>query len=221
MRDLVLYTYWRSSSAFRVRFALAVKGLAYRSVAVNLLGGEQLEPAHTARSPMGYVPCLTIDGRPFVESVAILELLEELAPAPALLPPDPYARADVRALVEIINAGTQPLQNLSVLKHLSAEATTRVAWSRHFITKGFAAFEALMARHAERGVAGRFAYGDTLTAADVFLVPMLYNARRFDVDLAPYPRLAAAGEAALATDAARAALPENQPDAVPPPAPRL
>ncbi len=217
MRDLILYTYWRSSSAFRVRIALAAKGLAYRSVPVNLLVGEQTQAEHTARSPMGYVPCLVVKGKPFVESVAILELLEELYPDPPLFPKEPFARAHVRALVEVINAGTQPLQNLSVLRHLSPEAEVRAAWSKHFVEKGLGAFEALMDRNAADGVRGPFAYGETLGAADALLVPMVYNARRFGIDPAAYPRLAAANEAALATEAVRAALPENQPDAVPPP----
>jgi maleylacetoacetate isomerase len=215
MRDIVLYTYWRSSSAFRVRFALAIKNVAYRSVAVNLLQGEQSSAEHTARSPMAYVPCLLVDGKTFVESVAIVELLEDLFPEPPLYPRDPFARARVRALVELINAGTQPLQNLNVLRHLSADHDVRVAWSKHFIARGFAAFEAMMALHEGEGTRGRYAFGDTLTAADAFLVPMVYNAKRFGTDLAPYPRLVRAHEAALATDAAKAALPENQPDAIP------
>lgn len=215
MRELVLYTYWRSSSAFRVRIALAAKGLAYRSAPVNLLLGEQTSAEHTARSPMGYVPCLLVDGRAFVESVAIVELLEELAPDPPLYPREPFARARVRALVEIINAGTQPLQNLSVLTHLSKDKDARIAWAQHFITRGFAAFEALLALKESEGVRGRFAYGDALSAADAFLVPMVYNSRRYKVDLSPYARLVRAYQAALETEAVKAALPENQPDANP------
>ena len=119
MTELVLYTYWRSSSAYRVRLALAAKGLAYRSVAVNLLAGAQRSAEHVARSPMGYLPCLEVNGEAFVESVAIIELLEELYPEPPLLPRDPEARARVRALVQVVNAGTQPLQNLTVLEKLS------------------------------------------------------------------------------------------------------
>jgi maleylpyruvate isomerase len=215
MRDLVLYTYWRSSSAFRVRIALAAKGIAYRSVAVNLLHDEQKTAEHVARSPMGYVPCLLIDGKAYVESVAIVELLEELHPDPPLYPKDPFSRARVRALVEIMNAGTQPLQNLAVLKHISPDQEARVAWAKHFITRGLAAFESLMTLHEGEGTRGRYAFGDALTAADAFLVPMIYNAKRYKIDLAPYPRVARANDAALATPAVQAALPENQPDAVP------
>ncbi len=217
MSDLVLYTYWRSSSAYRVRIALAAKGLAYRSVAVNLLEGGQKTEGHVARSPMGVVPCLEIDGKTFVESVAILELIEELHPTPPLLPGDPFARARVRALVEVINSGTQPLQNLHALERLSPDPEVRKPWVRHFIARGLGAFEAMMAANARDGFTpanAKYSYGDTLTLADCYLLPQLYNARRYHVDLAPFPRVAAAGEAVAATDAARAAAPEAQPDAV-------
>src|SRR5262245_45293757 len=106
-RAIVLYGYWRSSSAYRVRLALHLKRIPHENVAVNLLEGAQRTPDHVARSPFGYVPCLTIDGTPFVESVAIIELLDELFPDPRLYPDDPFDRARVRAMVETINAGTQ------------------------------------------------------------------------------------------------------------------
>jgi maleylacetoacetate isomerase len=217
MSDLVLYTYWRSSSAYRVRLALAAKGLAYKSVAVNLLQGAQRDESHVARSPMGVVPCLEVDGRAFVESVAILELLEELHPDPPLLPRDPFARARVRALVEVVNSGTQPLQNLHTLERLSPDPEVRKPWIRHFIARGLGAFEAMMATNARESFTGanaKFAYGDTLTLADCYLLPQIYNARRYHVDLTPFPRVAAACEATAATDAGRAAAPEAQPDAV-------
>jgi len=215
VNDLVLYTYWRSSSAYRVRLGIALKGLPYRSVFVNLLKDEQREGAHVARSPMGFVPCLEVGGKPFIESVAILELVEELSPERPLLPRDPFARARVRGLVEIINAGTQPLQNLAVLKHLSSDVEVRKEWTRHWIARGLAAFEAQMAHHEADGVKGRFAFGDAPTMADCFLLPMIYNARRYHVDLAPLPRIRAACDAFAATEAAKAAAPEAQPDAVP------
>jgi maleylpyruvate isomerase len=217
MSDLVLYTYWRSSSAYRVRLALAAKGLAYRSVAVNLVAGAQKEESHVARSPMGVVPCLEVQGKTFVESVAILELIEELHPTPPLLPRDPFARARVRALVEVINSGTQPLQNLHVLERLSPEASVRKPWIQHFIARGLGAFEAMMATNAREGLTpanAKYSYGDALTLADCYLLPQIYNARRYQVDLTPFPRVAAASDAVAATDAARAAAPEAQPDAV-------
>jgi maleylacetoacetate isomerase len=217
MSELVLYTYWRSSSAYRVRIALAAKRLPYTSVAVNLLEGAQRSSEHLARSPMGHIPCLVLGGEAFIESVAIIELLEELHPDPPLLPSsrDPVGRARVRALVEIVNAGTQPLQNLSVLQKLSPDHEVRKEWIQHFIAKGLAAFEARMAAHEKLGVKGRFAYGDTLGMADCYLLPQVYNARRYAVDLGPFPRVAAAAEAIAATDAARAAAPDAQPDAAP------
>lgn len=214
MHSLTLYSYWRSSSSYRVRLALALKGVEHQVIPVNLLRGEQSTQEHRARSPMGFVPCLVINGKAFVESVAIIELLEDLFPAPRLYPADPFARARVRALVEVVNAGTQPLQNLSVLRHLSDDQEARAAWSRHFIARGLAAFEAMMEGDAREGVVGRFAYGDAPTAADCYLVPQLYNAKRFSLDLAAYPRLAAAGDELLAMDGIRRAMPENQPDAV-------
>jgi maleylpyruvate isomerase len=209
---LVLYTYWRSSSSYRVRFALALKGLAYESIPINLLEGEHNREEHRKRSPTGYVPCLFIDGRPMVESVAIIELLEDLFPAPALLPADPWDRAQVRALVEVINADTQPLQNLNVLLRASDDPKARKEWARHFTARGLAAFEALMATYETQGIDGKYAYGDTLTMADVYLVPQMYNAQRFGVDLTPYPRATAAADTALASEAAQAAVPERQPD---------
>jgi maleylpyruvate isomerase len=216
MTELVLYTYWRSSSAYRVRLALAAKGLAYRPVAVNLLEGAQRKADYVARSPTGFVPCLEVNGETFVESVAIIELLDELHPDPPLLPREPAARAHVRALVEVINAGTQPFGNMHVLQKVSPDQDVRKEWVTHFVAKGLGAFDALMAANEARGVKGKYAYGDALTMADCYLLPQIYNARRFQVDLTPFARVRAAAEAIEATDAARAAAPLAQPDAPPP-----
>jgi maleylacetoacetate isomerase len=214
MPELVLHTYWRSSCSYRVRIALGFKGVAYTPVFVNLLEGDQKSDAYRATNPMGYVPCLTVDGAPFVESVPIMELLEELFPEPALYPKDVKDRARVRALVEIINAGTQPLQNLSVLEHLGPDKDKRAAWMRHFMGRGLAAFEELVARYEqERGARGPFAFGETFTAADALLVPQVYAARRFDVDLAVFPRIMRAEAAAAALPYVASARPEAQPDA--------
>lgn len=208
MAKLTLHTYWRSSSAYRVRIALAYKKLPWEPAPVNLLKAEQRSEAYVARSPMGYVPRLDIDGKSFVESVAILELLEELYPEPPLLPKAPEDRAHVRALVQIINAGTQPLGNLNVVEHLSSDKEVRLAWLRHFITKGLGAFEALA---AQRDAEGPFAFG-AFTMADVYLVPQVYNARRYGVDLAPFPIVARAAAAAEALPCVIESLPEAQPD---------
>ncbi len=207
--SLVLHHYWRSSSSWRVRWALAIKGVAYEPVAVDLLKSAQTDPGYVASSPMGYVPCLVVDGRPLTESVAILEWLEEEHPEPALYPRDRWARARVRQLVELVNAGTQPLQNLRVNRKVSSNADAQRAWARHWIEQGLAAIERELALVAGEGLAGRHMVSDAITAADLYLVPQLYNARRFDVDLAPFPRVLAAEAAALDTPACHASHPDR------------
>lgn len=217
MSRCTLYQYWRSSSSWRVRWALAIKGVAFESVPVNLLTGEQSSAENQARNPIGRVPSLVLeDGRILTESVAIFEWLEETIPSPALYPKDPWQRARARQLVEIINAAVQPLQNISVLKRLSTESAERSAWAAHFNEIGLAAYEALLAQNAlETGGNGPFSLGDALTAPDLFLVPQLYAARRFHVDLSRFPRALAAEQAALATSHADGARPEHQPGATP------
>jgi maleylacetoacetate isomerase len=212
-RDLVLYAYWRSSASYRVRLALAAKKLPHRVVPVNIVTGEHTEEPHLSRSPTGYVPSLVIDGVPFFESIAILELLDELYPDPPLYPKDPYARARVRALVELVASGIQPLQNLNVTLRLPADGDVRNEWVRHFIQKGLTALERAIAAHEAAGITGSFAYGDTLTAADLVLIPQITHARRFNVDLAPFPRVVRADASARAVPGLDAAAPERQPDA--------
>jgi maleylacetoacetate isomerase len=206
---IVLYTYWRSSASHRVRLALGYKAIGYEPIFVNLLEGEQRKPEYTAKSPTGYLPCLVIDGERFVESTAILELLEELAPEPPLLPPLPKERARVRALVQIVNAGIQPLQNLNVLERLGDDKDERLAWLRHFIPRGLAAFEQLADEK------GPFAAGATFGMADCALLPQLYAAGRYGVDLAPFPRIVRAESAAKDLPFVAAAYPDAQPDAKP------
>jgi maleylacetoacetate isomerase len=217
MKRCTLYQYWRSSASWRVRWALSIKGVAFESIPVNLLTGEQSSAEHQARSPIGRVPALVLeDGRSLSESVAILEWLEETIPSPALYPRDPWQRARTRQLVEIINAAVQPLQNISVLKKLSPDSAEQRAWAAHFNELGLAAYEAQLAQIAlESGGNGPFSMGDALTAADLFLVPQLYTARRFHVDVSRFPRVLAAEQAALATPHAEAARPEHQPGATP------
>jgi maleylacetoacetate isomerase len=212
MPELTLYNYWRSSSSHRVRIALALKGLAYRYVAVNLLAGEQSSDEHKARSPTGYVPCLVMDGTPYVESVAIVELLDERFPEPPLYPADAHARARVRALVEIVNSGIQPLQNTHVTQFVSKAGDVK-EWLQHFLSRGMASLETAMVAHEKEGVRGAFAYGDAPTAADVFLVPQVFSARRFHIDLSKCPRVERAFDAAMKLEAFQRAAPERQPDA--------
>jgi maleylacetoacetate isomerase len=206
----VLYTYWRSSCSYRVRLALAHKKVAYEPVFVNLLEKEQLSDTYRQKSPIGHVPCLIVDGREVVESVAILELMDELWPDPALYPKEIWARTRMRMLVETINAGTQPLQNTSVIARVTKDADERKAWCAHWNARGLAAFEGLLAKYE---VPGPFASGAEFGAADCFLLPQVYSARRFDVDLTAFPRILAAEKAAMALPHIHAAIPENQPDA--------
>src|SRR4051794_20665646 len=159
---LVLYHYWRSSSAWRVRFALDHKGLAYESRFVNLRASEQLTDEHKELSPLGVVPCLVVNGRPLCESVAILEYLEDLVPEKALLPRDPWRRARVRQLVELVNSGIQPLQNLVVLDHLSSDEGVRQAWARHFNQRGMKALESALASVDAEFGSGPYAFGEHL-----------------------------------------------------------
>jgi maleylpyruvate isomerase len=211
--ELVLYSFWQSSSSHRVRIALALKDVPFRMVTMNLRAGEQATSEHQARSPMGFVPCLVVDGEPFVESVAIIELLEELVPAPALLPKDPKHRARVRAMVEMVNSGVQPLQNLRVLHRVSSSKDEQQAFAREFNQRGLEAIERAMEAHAAIGVHGRYAYGDEPTLADVYLLPQVTSARRFGADLSKLVRVTSAADAFATHPAAKAAAPDAQPDA--------
>ena len=210
--NLRLYSYWRSSSAYRVRIALHHKKLPFDYVAVDLLKSEQRSIEHKARSPLGYVPCLEVDGHSYVESVAIIELLEELFPEAPLLPKTATARAHVRALVELVNSGTQPVQNLVVLQRFPE--AERAPWAKYFIERGLAAYEALLSSLSSQGLRpGPFSYGDGVTTADAFLIPQLYNAARFDVSLEPFPLISRVQAATLELEAFQKARPEAQPDA--------
>lgn len=215
---LTLYGYWRSSSSYRVRAALELKGLAYRYEAVHLLddGGHQHRESYQALNPMRVVPTLVVERHPehhvVTQSVAICELLGELFPETPLLPTAPFERAQVRALVEVVNSGIQPIANLAVLRHLARELkldeSARNAWIQHWISRGLEGLERMLAASARS-----FAVGDTPTLADCFIVPQLYNARRYALDLSPYPRLQHIEASCLALPAFQRALPERQPDA--------
>ena len=211
-----LYTYWRSSAAYRVRIALGVKGLQYESVPKHLLrdGGEQRRADYLELNPQGLVPGLE-DGGFFVgQSLAICEYLEEIQPVPPLLPADPRDRATVRSMALAIACDIHPLNNLRVQQHLrdelgqDEEAVMR--WTRHWIARGFTAFEALVARHSKDG---RHCFGAAVTLADVCLVPQVYNARRAGTDLSPFPGLVAVSTRLERLSAFAAARPEVQPDA--------
>jgi maleylpyruvate isomerase len=212
---LRLHTYWRSSATYRVRIALNLKGLSYEPVIVNILTGEQDTPEFRAKNAMGYVPALEViegDGQVHVlaQSLPIIEYLDERFPSPALLPLGKESRAHVRALAEIVNSGIQPLQNLTVTRRLTAAGVDDKAWVQHFIARGLAAFEAAL---EQAGGTGRFCAGDEPTLADCCLVPQVYAARRFGVDIAAYPRIAAITAVCEPLAAFAAAHPDRQPDA--------
>ena len=213
---MILYDYWRSSSAWRVRIALHFKGIAFERRVVNLIkdGGEQHTDAFRTLNPLGQVPVLVTqekDGaRTITQSMAIIGYLEETVPVPPLLPADPWLRARARQLAEIVNAGTQPLQNLTVLDHVEAQGLDREAWARHFIARGLAALEA-----ASQETEAKFLVGDAPSIADLYLVPQLYNARRWKVDLAPYPTLVRVDATCAGLPAFVAAHPDAQSDARP------
>lgn len=224
----ILFHYWRSSSSWRVRWALHAKGIGFTPVAVDLLKGEQAQPGFTARNPLGLVPLLCIDGHDLSESLAILEYLEERFPARPLLPPgtDPLGRARVRQLALVVAADTQPLQNVSVLRHVGQLASAPGAgpgagsnvgtdaakdWAQRYITRGLDAYEALLRQPG--WPRGRFSYGDEVTVADLCLVPQLYNARRQGLDPARWPLLHAIEQEALRTEAGQ----RSAPDAYAPP----
>ena len=210
--DLVLHGYWRSSPSWRVRIALAWKGLPYRQAPVNILKGAHHEPEHLALNPQGRVPVLTADGEVLTQGPAILEWLEEVAPAPPLLPPDALGRARVRAMSAVVACDITPLQNLIVGRELAARFDADAAgiggFTAGFISRGLAAFDALAALHG-----GAFCHGDALSLADLHLVTQLFGARRFGVDLDAFPRLLAVEARCVALPAFQAAAPERQPDA--------
>jgi maleylacetoacetate isomerase len=213
MERTILYTFWQSSASWRVRWALAIKGVAFEPVTIDLGAGAQRSAEHLERNPMGRVPVLVIDGHTIGESVAILEYLEETRPEPALYPRDPYQRARVRQVVETVNAAIQPFQNTRAFERAGADAATQRHYAHHFNAVGMQALERLLDEIARELGHGRHAVGDALTAADVFVVPQVAGARRFGVDVSGFPRLLAVEAAALATEHARAARPEHQPDA--------
>jgi maleylpyruvate isomerase len=211
-----LYTYFRSSAAYRVRIALNLKGLTYDAIPVHLLrnGGEQFQPAYRAINPLTLLPALDDDGIIVTQSLAVIEYLEEKYPATPLLPADPDDRARVRSLALTIACDIHPLGNLRVLKHLEQEfkitPETRLGWSRHWMREGFKALEAMLAADARTG---SFCHGESPSLADCCLVPQLFSARRFEVDLSPYPTLTRIDASCTGLPAFAAAHPARQPDA--------
>ena len=206
---LELFHYWRSSCSWRVRWALRHKGVAYQDRPINLLKNEQNSPEYLAVNPGGFLPALrTADGTVYGESMAILEWIEEVYPQNPLLPNSPTERARVRQICQMIASGTQPLQNLSVMRMHSADQAQQTAWSQHWIALGIAKVEKVIAPHA-----GTYSVGGNLTLADLCIVPQVYNALRFNISMDQFPTLKRINEHCLTLAACDAAAPHNQPGA--------
>lgn len=211
-----LYTYFRSSAAYRVRIALHLKGIAFDSIPVHLLrgGGEQHMDAYQAVNPAELVPALATAGATLTQSLAIIEYLEETHALMPLLPADALGRARVRALAQTIACDTHPLTNLRVLQHLKGPLALseddKMAWIRHWMGEGMRVLEAQLAHSADTG---RFCHGDMPTLADCCLVPQVFNANRFGIDLAPFPTITRIDAACSSIPAFQAAHPAQQPDA--------
>ena len=208
-----LYNYFRSSASFRVRIALALKGIAYDYVPVHIARGDHKLPAFTDKAVEGLVPLLELDdGTRLTQSMAIIEYLDELQPAPALLPADALGRARVRALSQIVACEIHPINNLRVLKYLSKELKVdeeaKNTWYRHWVRTGLESFE----RQLQQQPASRFCHGDAPTLADCCLVPQIFNGQRFNTPLDGLPRTMAAFDACMALPAFQQAQPSACPD---------
>ncbi len=211
-----LYNFTRSSASFRVRIALNLKGVPYDYLPVNLRGDEHRSTDFLSRNPQGFVPALeTPQGDVLTQSLAICEWLDEMHPEPPLLPQAPLARARVRALALTVACDIHPLNNLQVLRYLERELgldpKQRDAWYRHWIAVGFTAMENMLAGHPHTG---SFCHGEVPGLADVFLVPQMFNAQRFNCDLAPYPTMQRIFTRCMDIDAFAQAHPRNTPDAI-------
>ncbi len=205
-----LFTYFRSSAAYRVRIALNLKNIEHRLTPVNLLKGEQLGDEYRALNPQGLLPALKLDdGRLLTQSTAILEYLEAEFPQKPLLPADHFEAAKVRAWANLVACEIHPLNNLRVLKYLKGTLNVsedeKTAWYHHWLHEGFSALEPQLA-------ATPFCHGSEVTLADLYLVPQVYNAQRFELDMSAYPKIQSISDACNALPAFDAARPENQPD---------
>ncbi len=207
-----LHNYFRSSASFRVRIAMAIKGLSYDYIAVHIAKGEHQKPPYADLSADTLVPLLEVDGQHLSQSMAIIEYLDEKHPTPALLPADALGRAKVRALAQSISCDIHPINNLRVLKYLTKELkvdeNAKNTWYRHWCHEGLVAFEKQLAQSP----ASTYCYGNTPTLADCCLVPQIFNAKRFDTDLSGLPRTMATFDACMAQPAFQKAQPSACPD---------
>jgi len=209
-----LHSAWRAGAPYRVRIGLALKGVAYEYAAIDLIAGQQREPAYRAVNPQGLTPALDLgDGHVLTQSLAILEYLEETRPNPPILPRSALDRAVVRAMAGIVACDIHPLNNTRVgrkLNKMGVEPAVITDWIHGWIRDGFDALEPMVETHG-----GAFAFGDTATIADCCLVPQVYSARRFELDVTPWPALVGAADRAAQHPAFQAAHPNQQPDAKP------
>ena len=209
-----LYTFFRSSASFRVRIALNYKGLAYEPALVSLPKGEHLDAKYKAVNSQGLVPALEDGGHVLTQSLAIIEYLDEVHPGPKLLPSDPIDRHYVRAFSQIVACEIHPLNNLRTLKHIrkayNLDEEGVNTWYRHWIAEGFEMMESFLAREKRRG---KFCFRDQVTMADCCLVPQVFNAQRYQCDLAPFPVTMRIHEECMKLDAFVRAQPSKQPDA--------
>ncbi|MEN8615955.1 maleylacetoacetate isomerase [Shewanella baltica] len=214
-----LYGYWRSSAAYRVRIALNLKGISAEQLSVHLVrdGGEQHKAAYSALNPLELVPTLVMDDEldadALSQSLAIIEYLDEIHPQSPLLPASALERAHVRAMALTVACEIHPLNNLRVLQYLTqtlgVDEAAKNTWYHHWVARGFAALETLLVRHS-----GRYCFGDTVTLVDLCLVPQVYNAMRFNVDLTPYPNIMRVWAECNQLEPFADAAPERQADAV-------
>lgn len=205
----ILHGYFRSSCSWRVRIAFALKGIEYDQVPVNLIkdGGQQLTDQYKVLNPMQQVPAVQIDGITLSQSLAVIQYIEETRPGPNLLPTDPKKRAEVRMICDLISSGIQPLQNLYVLQKIGAE---KLQWAQHFINRGFEALEPIL-----KETAGIYCVGDEVSMADICLVPQVYNANRFKVDISLFPTIERLNQTLMEIEAFKVSHPSCQPDTPP------
>lgn len=213
MSDFVLHNYFRSSTSYRVRIAMNLKNISYEYKSVHLLknGGEQHLPEYRKLNPQGEVPTLIHKGQVIGQSFAIIEYLDDIQTQPLLLPKDAYQKALVRQFCENINSFLHPLSNLKVLQKLEKEngfdQNQKNAWVQHWYQKGFEVLEQTLARHK-----GKYCFGNDITAADVFLIPCIFTAQRFGLDMTPYPLCMEVNKTCLEIPAFKSAHPYRQPD---------
>ncbi len=202
-----LLHYWRSSSSWRVRWALEIKGLQYKSLPINLLQGEEKQSTYLEKNPAGHVPLLIIEEEKLGESMAIMEWLEESYPEPSILYGNALERAQIRRLAETINSGTQPLQNLSVMKYVSSTKEKQVQWCQHWLERGLGVYESLLEKiHEPQWL---FSTGNTPSIADCCLIPQCYNGERFFIAIEKFPKTYKIYTHALSTSACMAAHPDR------------